>query len=149
MCGSLHHPAPAQLSGDAPSEAELEEAKAKWETALRKMQDASEIAGARRAALDEKGKYLLQAMADDMDSPSLDTAREQLAACQSEVAEELARLYQALLEMEAQLAHRGELEQESARQEKSLTQLEGQAELWSEAIKQSEVSQGALSGQRA
>lgn len=33
VCGSLHHPAPAQLSGGAPTEAELEQVKGKLEAA--------------------------------------------------------------------------------------------------------------------
>ena len=45
VCGSLHHPTPARLSGDAPTEAELEEAKTAWEEAQQKTQDTSMAAG--------------------------------------------------------------------------------------------------------
>ena len=105
-------------------------------------------AGRQRAALEERKKQLIRAMADYIDSPALNTAREQLTVCQTDVAEELARLHQALLEKEAQLAHQGELEQEIARRETSLAELDAQAAELKETIKQTEVSQGILSGQR-
>lgn len=69
-------------------------------------------AGKQRASLKEQEKQLIRAMTDYIDSPVLSTAREQLVACQMYGAEELARLHQVLLEKEAQLIHREELEQE-------------------------------------
>lgn len=149
VCGSLHHPTPAQLSGDAPTEAELEEAKAAWEEAQQKTQDTSMAAGKQRATLEEQEKQLIRAMTDYIDSPVLSRAREQLVACQTYGAKELARLHQVLLEKEAQLTHRAELEQEIARQAEYLTELEEQAAEMKESIKRTEVSQGTLDGQRA
>ena len=148
VCGALHHPAPAQLSSGAPTETELEEAKTAWETAQQKTQDASMAAGTQRAALEERKKQLIGALEDYIEFPVLDTARERLAACQEKTAGELARLHQALLEKETQLAHRAELEQEIAHQEKSLTELEEQAAEMKESIKQAEISLGTLDGQR-
>ena len=81
VCGSLHHPTPARLSGDAPTEAELEEAKTAWEEAQQKTQDTSMAAGKQRASLEEQEKQLIRAMTDYIDSPVLSTAREQLVAC--------------------------------------------------------------------
>lgn len=149
VCGSLHHPVPAQLSGDAPTEAELEQAKAAWEEAQQKTQNTSMAAGKQRATLEEQEKQLIRAMSDYIDSPSMHIAREQLSVCQRNGAEELAQLHQALLEKEAQLIHRGELEQEIARQEKSLTELEEQAAEMKESLKRTEVSLGTLGGQQA
>lgn len=148
VCGSLHHPTPAQLSGDAPTEAELEEAKAAWETARQAAQEASMAAGTQRAALKEREKQLIQAMADHIDSPALDSARERLAVCQEDVLGELTGLHQSLLDLEAQLIHRAELEQEIAHREEVLTELEGQAAKLQETINQAEVDQSALCGQR-
>ena len=149
VCGSLHHPTPARLSGDAPTEAELEEAKAAWEEAQQKTQDTSMAAGKQRASLEEQEKQLIRAMTDYIDSPVLSTAREQLVACQMYGAEELTRLHQVLLEKEARLTHRAELEQEIARQAEYLTELEEQAAEMKESIKRTEVSLGTLDGQRA
>ena len=148
VCGSLQHPAPARLSGGAPTEAELEEAKAAWEVAQRETQEASLAAGRKRAALEERERQLLRALAEHVDGPALDTAREGLAACQEKAEEELARLHRELMDLEAQLLHRAELEQEMARREKALTELETQAEQLKADIGRAEVAQGALDGQR-
>lgn len=148
VCGALHHPAPAQLSGGAPTETELEEAKAAWEAAQQAAQEASMAAGTQRAALKEREKQLLQAMADHIDSPALDTARERLAVCQEDVLGELTRLHQGLMDLEAQLVHRAELEQEIAHREEGLTELEGQAAKLQESINLAEVDQSALCGQQ-
>ena len=148
VCGSLHHPAPAQLSGGAPTETELEEAKAAWEAAQQAAQKASMAAGTQQAALKEREKQLIQAMADHIDSPALDTARERLAVCREETVGDLTRLHQALMDLEAQLVHRAELEQEIAHREEVLTELEGQAAKLQETINLAEVDQSALCGQR-
>lgn len=51
VCGSLHHPNPAQLSGGAPTEAELEQVKGQLEVARQQAQTKSLAAGTERAAL--------------------------------------------------------------------------------------------------
>lgn len=147
MCGSLHHPAPARLSGEAPTEAELEASKEAWETAQQETQEKSLAAGTARAALEERRNQLLRELAAYVDTPALDTARQQISACQSEVERELAQVHGALLELEGRLAHRQELEQEIGRQEEALDSLTKRQEQLQAAITQAEVAQGALGGQ--
>lgn len=148
VCGSLHHPAPARLSGDAPTEAELEEAKEAWETARQETQEKSLAAGTARAALEERRNQLLRELAAYVDTPALDTARQQLSVCQSDVERELAQVHGVLLELEGRLAHRQELEQEIGRQEEALDSLTKRQEQLQAAITQAEVAQGTLGGQR-
>ena len=103
VCGSLHHPAPAQLSGGAPTERELEEEKRRLEQARQQAQEKSLFAGKERTALEERERQLLQQMVGFVENPTLETAAEALAACRENVAQELAGLHQELVDMEAQL----------------------------------------------
>lgn len=148
VCGSLHHPTPAPLSGDAPTETELEADKKALEKAQRKAQNASKAAGEQRAILEERKRQLLRAMEDYVDAPAPDSVWEQLSGCQKDVADELTQLHQALVNLEAQLIHRVELEEEIARQEKSLTELEQTAEKLQKTIAQETAAQSALGGQK-
>ena len=148
VCGSLHHPAPAQLSGAAPTEAELEAAKEAWESAQQETQEKSLAAGTARAALEARERHLLREMAEHADNPTLDTARQQLTDCLSDAERELAQIHAALLELEEQIIHREELEREIGRQEEALADLAKRLEQMQEAMTQAEVSQSALGGQR-
>lgn len=148
VCGSLHHPAPAQLSGGAPTEGELEAEKQRMEQARQQAQEKSLSAGQERTALEERERQLLQQMASFVENPSLETAGAELAACQENVAEELAGLHQSLVEVEAQLARREALEQEVGQQEKQLAALSQSQEELRQAMTQAEVTAGGLNGQR-
>ena len=54
VCGALHHPAPAQLSHDAPSEAQLKALQSSMETTRQAASKASVHAGSVKAALEER-----------------------------------------------------------------------------------------------
>lgn len=148
VCGSLRHPAPAPLSGEAPTEAELESGRKAWEAAQRRAQEASRAAGEQKAALEERRRQLLRAMEDYVDAPALDSAGEQLSICLGEAAEELAGLHGALMELESQLTHRGELEEETARRERALAELEETAETLSKTMAREAAAQSGLEGRR-
>lgn len=148
VCGSLHHPAPAQLSGGAPTEAELEQVKGKLEAARQQAQTKSLAAGAERAALEERQRQLLTQMSVYIPDPNLERAGQQIDAGREEAGRELSQLHQALMELEAQLARREELGQEIQRQELALADLEKQQEQLQQDLTQAEVARSALDGQR-
>lgn len=148
VCGSIHHPAPAQLSGGAPTEGELEEEKQRMEQTRQQAQEKSLSAGQERIALEERERQLLQQMASFVENPALETAAAELAACRKNVAQELAGLHQSLVEVEAQLARREALEQEVGQQEKQLAALTQSQEELRQAMTQAEVTAGGLNGQR-
>lgn len=148
VCGSLHHPAPARISSQAPTEAELEQAKEASGAAFQEANIKSTQAGEKKAALEERNQQLLTQMAAYVEHPALDQAAEQLRACQMETGNTLDQLYQELRELEAQLIHREELCREIKAQEEQLKVLAGKQEKVKEEIARAEVAQGNLQGQR-
>lgn len=148
VCGSLHHPAPAQLSAQAPTEAELEKRKTLWEQAVQRMQEKSLSAGAKKAALEEKQRQLLTQMEPFVASPSLESAQEQLEICRIQTAQELSGLDRELREMNEQLAVREQLEIKIKQQEKQLSALEQEREQLRQSISHTEIAQGALHGRK-
>ena len=148
VCGSLHHPNPAQLSGGAPTEAELEQVKGQLEVARQQALTKSLAAGTERAALEERQRQLLTQMSVYILDPDLECAGQQIDAGREEAGRELSQLHQALMELEAQLARREELGQEIQRQELALADLEKQQEQLQQDLTQAEVARSALDGQR-
>ncbi len=148
VCGSLHHPAPAGISSQAPTEAELEQANAASEAARQEANRKSTQAGEKKAALEERNRQLLNQMASYVERPALDRAAEQLHVCQAEAGSALEQIRRELRDLEAQLIHREELAQEVEKQEEQLRSLTDQQEKIKEEIAQAEVAQGRLQGQR-
>lgn len=148
VCGSPCHPAPAQLSSHAPTEAQLDQAKADMEAAQRSASEKSLAAGEKKAALEERERQLLAQMAPYGEISSVSGVGERLAACQEENAADLAQLHQGLLDLEVQLAHREELGQEIQMQEDELTGLRAQLEELRGTISQIDLNQSKLLGQQ-
>lgn len=148
VCGSLHHPVPASVSSQAPSEEQLNQAKEAFEFAQRQANEKSLSAGEQKARLEELEHQLLTGLAPYMETPTLAKAKEQLRVRQTETADCLQALHQALLDLEVQIAHRDELEQEIQERETELaTHISRQEELQKE-ITQSEVELSRLRGQQ-
>ncbi|MBQ3401175.1 MAG: SMC family ATPase [Lachnospiraceae bacterium] len=61
VCGSTEHPHPAHMPEEAPTKAELDQAKAAAERARKAEETASQKAGAAKAALDEKRQAFMRA----------------------------------------------------------------------------------------
>lgn len=146
VCGSAHHPVLAQLSREAPTEAELNQAKEAWEQAQQKANGCSVEAGEKRAALEERQRQLLTQMADFVDHPTLEDAQAQLQTCRQRVEEQLEQLAQALAQVEEQLECReGCLTgiQEGTEQLSCLAQECGELE---EQISQAQMAQSQRKG---
>ena len=58
VCGSTHHPQPAGMCADTPSEAALEQAEKEKEQAMKKTQQAADAASTARGTVQEKNKAL-------------------------------------------------------------------------------------------
>lgn len=148
VCGSLHHPVPASVSSQAPSEEQLNQAKEASEIAQRQANEKSLAAGEQKARLEELEHQLLTGLAPYMETPTMAKAEEQLRVSQTETADRLQELHQALLDLEAQLAHREELGLEIQEQETKLTSQISRQEDLQKDITQSEVELSRLRGQQ-
>lgn len=149
VCGAAHHPAPARLSSHAPTETELNRAKAAAEEAQKAAKEKSRAAGERKTALDERERQLLARMAAYVDAPSLDGAEQQLAACRAAAVEELSAVHAALMAVEGQLNDREVLGQKIQAQETGAEELTGQLSELQTGIVQAENAQSGLKGQLA
>ena len=148
VCGSVHHPNPAEISAQAPTEAELEQAKEAWEVAQSLANEASLTAGSWKTTVQEREHHLLAQMKPYVEEPDLDQAHQQLEHCRTQAAEALTQVYGELLELEGQLTHRAQLEQELQAQEEKLNALTAQQEQLRETITQAEVAQSGRQGQQ-
>lgn len=147
VCGSVHHPVLAQLSREAPTEAELNQAKKAWEQAQQRANGCSVEAGEKRAALEERQRQLLTQMADFVDHPTLEDARTQLQACREQVEAQLEQLAQALRQVEQQLARREACQTRIQAGTEQFNRLVEQRKALEEQLNQSQVAQSGWKGQ--
>ena len=106
VCGATRHPAPAALSAQAPTEAELERSKAAWEAAQRTAQGKSAEAGSAAASLRERQRRLLAQMGELIEAPALEQARAQLLACRAALSERMKTLTEELRQADEAVAAR-------------------------------------------
>lgn len=106
VCGSLHHPSPAAMSSQAPTEAQLNEAKEAMETARQTAQAHSLEAGQKKAALEERQRQLLSVMGD---VPTIEQAAQELANSREQLAMDTLRLQQDQRELHQQETERQQL----------------------------------------
>ena len=147
VCGALHHPQPAALAAEAPTEAELNAAKEALEEARQISRQYSIKAGQEKTALAEREKSLLSQMEPLIPSPALEQAAQQIQTASEEAAQERERLEQEQAELEQLIACRNTLEQKIASQQKALEKLSQQQAQLQEKQNAVELSQSSLRGQ--
>lgn len=147
VCGALHHPQPAALAVEAPTEAELNAAKEALEKARQISRQYSIKAGQEKTALDEREKALLSQMEPLIPSPALEQAAQQIQTTSEEAAFERERLERKQAELEQLIACRNTLEQKIASQQKALEKLSQQQAQLQEKRNAVELSQSSLRGQ--
>ena len=147
VCGALHHPQPAALAVEAPTEVELNTAKEALEKARQISRQYSIKAGQEKTALDEREKALLSQMEPLIPSPALEQAAQQIQTTSEEAAFERERLERKQAELEQLIACRNTLEQKIASQQKALEKLSQQQAQLQEKRNAVELSQSSLRGQ--
>lgn len=148
VCGALHHPAPAGLSGAAPTEAELEQTQKNADAAQTAAQEASRSAAAAKADLDRRREQFLAAASEHLQAPSLDSADRQLEARRKQADETAVRLRQAIRETEDKLDQRSKLEARIRSLDDQIRQLEQKKDETAEALNLAKVDQGTLQGRQ-
>lgn len=128
VCGSLAHPAPAQLSQGAPTEEELNRAKQAWETAQQTASTWSVEAGKARTALEEREQRLRSQMAHVLPEQGADQPLDQVAQsiqeAQWKAQEALDQVRGQLGQVEAALARKRQLDTQIPQKEQRLGELE-------------------------
>lgn len=109
VCGSLHHPAPAEKSEKAPTESELKEAKRQTQEAHELANEASRRAGEANATADAKGKELQCLISDCLGACSLERAEDESTRRLESLSTEIGQLEQTIQAVQRQDERRAEL----------------------------------------
>ncbi|MBQ8389443.1 MAG: hypothetical protein IJX52_00485, partial [Oscillibacter sp.] len=142
VCGSVHHPAPAKLSAEAPSEAALKDAKAAAEQAQSAAASASAKAGELKGTLEARRDGLARQMAE------LDCTERTLHALLEAVKTKLRELDTALLKSGEALKRKAALDTAVPRQEAAAAQAENTRHGLDTAIALGTAKVKELEGQR-
>lgn len=148
VCGALHHPSPARLSRQAPTEAELEQAQIAAETARAEAGRKSVQAGRQKTAWEERGRQLLARMAPYVDIPDLDQAAQQLQICWQQQQEAARQLVRQMNEVEEQLTRRETLSVSIERREEQCAALNARREELRQQLSRAEADQSGTQGQK-
>lgn len=126
VCGSVHHPAPAQVAQEVPTEDELNTAKEASESAQQSAQNASEAAGAIKAHLEADVKALQKNAAQWLEDTSLDGMNKRIGAALTECRAEFVRLKNAISNAKSQDKRKKEIDKLVPEHEKEVERLRGQ-----------------------
>lgn len=148
VCGAVHHPAPAQTSGHAPTEAELKKAKQRSETAQQASSAKSLAAGTQNAALTEKKQQLLTQMQAFVAEPAYKDADAQLAACTEQARKARTAAEKALAELDARIEERKALDCRIKAQQSGLEALSAKQETLRGTVMQTQSVCSRLHGQQ-
>lgn len=156
VCGATEHPLPAALAEDAPTEADVKAAKAKYDKAQEKMNKASGEAQELKGAVDTTEEIL----AKEIDSLIPGIALEDGANAAEEqvnlLAAQIEKIDVRITELEERKKRKDELdavlpkkEQQLSEMEKTLTSVTSEIAALTEKVKSSEVQINALRGKLA
>ena len=148
VCGAVHHPAPAQTSGHAPTEAELKKAKQRSEIAQQASSAKSLAAGTQNAALTEKKQQLLTQMQAFVAEPAYEDADAQLAACTEQARKARTAAEKALAELDARIEERKTLDRRIKAQQSGLEALSAKQETLRGTVMQTQSVCSRLHGQQ-
>ncbi|QIB69531.1 SMC family ATPase [Aminipila butyrica] len=137
VCGSLEHPQPAQLSQKAPTEAELQQAKAESQRLQDKAAAASAEAGTLSGKLDMANSELLKHSRILLGVASLEEVRSRLPDMQSQLKAHLIEVKKAIAGEEEKWARKVQIEKQIPLTEEQLRQ-------WERELSESRLQRASL-----
>lgn len=143
VCGSLHHPHPARKSENAPTEAQLNRAKAAADKAQAELRSASEDCAGLKARFDARQVELHTALTAQSMPDEPEAARSAIPGLLSGLDSDLAALDAQIEAQTAAVSRAGELEAKLPAQEQMIATLNGQLLALE---KDSAAGQSALAG---
>ena len=148
VCGAVHHPAPAQVPAEVPTEDELHQAEQLRDAARQTMSDKSVAAGQKKAALAERERQLVAQMAAYTDAPTMERAAEQIATWRQNAEENRTEIERELSALENRLRERDTLGQHIRQQETRLDEQKNTLETLKNTITAAQTEQSRRNGQQ-
>ena len=139
VCGNTHHPEPAKLSGEVPSEKELEAAKKKAETARKEREKSAQVSGSLKARHEKEEEQLKIRAKKIIGEEDLDTAWDKLDEVIADCVGRRETAEEALTQAEARNRRKAELEERIPAEEEKIDEI----------IKRSEDLRNRISSDRS
>ena len=124
VCGSLEHPDLAVISESAPTEADVKQAKADYETAQKKTEQASGKASTQRGVVTTAEENLRKESADLLGEVALESVKSEAETCEAALKEDLADVKQNIAEAEKKEKRKAELDKLIPKKEQALADAE-------------------------
>ena len=125
VCGALEHPRRAVLSENAPTEADVKEARRNYDRARRESEDASDAAGKQKGLVAASEENLLRLIAELTPGTALTEAAKEADRQQAELQAELRQLETAITRAEKAAERFATLKAEIPRKEQALDEAKG------------------------
>ena len=124
VCGAVDHPAPAVLSAQAPTEADVKAAKKKADDAQKRTEQASRAAGQQQGLVTKAEEALGKDVEALLPHTALQDASAAALAAKAELAEEIKQLDKQLVQIQRDLRRKNELDGLIPEKEKAVTDAE-------------------------
>ena len=124
VCGSLEHPNLAVISEAAPTEADVKQAKADYETAQKKTEQASGRASTQRGVVTTAEENLRKESSALLGEVALESVKSEAETCEAELKEELAAVKQQITKAEEKEKRKAELDKLIPKKEQILADTE-------------------------
>ena len=125
VCGSTAHPNPASLSERAPTEADVKAAKKEADDAQKRTEQASLEAGQQQGIVTKAEEALRKTVEALLPNTQMQNAADAAAAAKTELAEEIKLLDKQLVQVQAEIRRKNELDGLIPEKEKAVTDAEG------------------------